>query len=89
MLVRVCLKFSIGFTLILAFKSCSVISANRNGQLKDELSKKTIVYRSSPNGVAEIRLGLKPNHKFKFYMHILPQPGSKEKKALLRHQENG
>lgn len=49
-----------------------------------EKDKRAIIYESTANGVAEIKLTLKPNHKFKFYMRIVPQPMTTEKESIVK-----
>jgi hypothetical protein len=66
---------SVCFIIILA-ASCTM---NKNTIGKDY----SALYVSHPNSMAEIKLELKENLRFEYFMVILPEPGSDEKMDTL------
>jgi hypothetical protein len=66
---------SVCFIILLA-ASCTV---NKRTTGKDYSAR----YVSHPNSTAEIKLEMKENLRFKYFMVILPEPGSEEKMDTL------
>ena len=73
--------FMIGLFMLF---SCNSIRLNENYSLKKEI-KNAIVYESSPNGSAEIKLDITPNGSFTLYMMIYPETGYDEEYSLINY----
>lgn len=69
----------LSFLLLLVSSSLSAWSLNP-GPPQTRTAKVLAVWESGGNGMAEIKLTIYKNHRFKFYMHILPTMGEAESK---------
>ena len=54
-----------------------------NGDNAQDIKESVVLYESAANGVAEIRLTIKPDYKFLFYMRIIPQPMSNDRESII------
>jgi hypothetical protein len=70
--------YSILFIVIFSFFSCkSDIQKKKENNAEDSIEH-TIIYTSSSNGVADIKLTIDTGRLFSYYMEIIPQPMTNE-----------
>ena len=64
--------------------------SNQSSTLKKEVDtiKDSIIFQSSPNGIADIRLTIMPNGNFNFHMRTIPQPMTEEEEAIINSAGN-
>lgn len=76
------MKVLICIILIGAF----LISSCNDKTKNQKIIKDTIIYKSAPNGDAEIKLKIKDNGKILLYIKFLPSPNSKDKLLIKRYR---